>query len=233
MKNFNLYLLIIGVIFILGLAYASGVTDYFNLEKLYQQRYHLKDWAHRHPHLAPVSYLFLYFLFTLFSLPFDFFLCLLGGVLFPQPYCTIYAVIGATVGAIGLFLVTRSFLAPRLKKRAARLIHPFEKGFQENAACYLLFLRLTPLFPFWLVTMAPALLNVPLSTFIWTSFIGIIPCAFIFTQAGVGLDAMMNHSTQTVTEQLFSQEVILTLGVLALLSLTPLMIKKFFLKSKI
>ncbi|NIO41362.1 MAG: TVP38/TMEM64 family protein, partial [Burkholderiales bacterium] len=45
-------------------------------------------------------------------------------------------------------------------------------GFKENALSYLLFLRLVPAFPFWLVNLAPALLGVPLRTYVLGTAIG-------------------------------------------------------------
>ena len=73
-----------------------------------------------------------------------------------------------------------------------------EKGFQQNAAGYMLFLRLVPLFPCWFVTVSSALFGVRFTTFIWTTFIGITPCAFLLTSMGTGLMMMLeskNHWT--------------------------------------
>ena len=48
-------------------------------------------------------------------------------------------------------------------------------GFTENALNYLLFLRLVPLFPFFLVNLAPAFTNIRLARSSLATFIGIIP----------------------------------------------------------
>jgi len=68
-----------------------------------------------------------------------------------------------------------------------------DHGFQNNAASYLLFLRFVPLFPFWLVNLAPAFFKVQLSTYIWTTFVGIIPGSFVYTQAGSGLGVIFDE----------------------------------------
>ncbi|MGL4975055.1 MAG: TVP38/TMEM64 family protein, partial [Bosea sp. (in: a-proteobacteria)] len=65
------------------------------------------------------------------------------------------------------------------------------EGFREDAASYMLFLRLVPVFPFWLVNLAPALAGVPLSTFLWTTLVGIVPGTFAFAFAGAGLDSVV------------------------------------------
>ena len=58
---------------------------------------------------------------------------------------------------------------------------------------YLLFLRLVPAFPFWVVNIAAAILGVPLKTYVVATFFGIIPATFAFASAGAGLDSVMRQ----------------------------------------
>jgi uncharacterized membrane protein YdjX (TVP38/TMEM64 family) len=67
----------------------------------------------------------------------------------------------------------------------AKLAH----GFQADAFNYLLFLRLVPAFPFFLVNLAPAFLGVRTRTFIVTTFLGILPGTFAYAFFGAGLDS--------------------------------------------
>ena len=53
-----------------------------------------------------------------------------------------------------------------------------------------------PLFPFWLVNLAPAFLGVSLATFVVTTAIGIIPGAFVFASIGNGLNALFEAGEQ-------------------------------------
>ena len=57
---------------------------------------------------------------------------------------------------------------------------------RANAWCYLFVLRLLPLFPFFLVNVIPAFAGVRLSTFVITTFFGIIPATIIFSLSGQG-----------------------------------------------
>jgi hypothetical protein len=65
-------------------------------------------------------------------------------------------VVAATLGASLVFLLARTALAEPLAERAGPRLEKLRAGFQENAIAYLLFLRLVPAFPFWLVNLAPA-----------------------------------------------------------------------------
>ncbi len=66
-------------------------------------------------------------------------------------------------------------------------------------------MRLVPLFPFWLVNLAPALLGVGLGTYVIGTFIGIIPGTFAFAYAGVGLDSVIEAQQQVYQDCLNSQ----------------------------
>ena len=111
-----------------------------------------------------------------------------------MPQCFVgfkYAAINATVGATIIFLIAKTSLGEPMAARAGPWLGKLRAGFQENALNYLLFLRLVPLFPFWLVNLAPGLLGVRLPTYLLGTFVGIIPGTFAFAFAGVGLDSVI------------------------------------------
>jgi len=103
-------------------------------------------------------------------------------------------------------------------------------GFQKNAASYFLFFRLVPPFPFWLVNLAPAFLGVSMWTFVWTTFVGIIPGAFVFTQAGAGLGEILKQNQELSLSTLFNFQVKVALIALGFFALLPIFIKKLFKK---
>ena len=65
------------------------------------------------------------------------------------------------------------------------------EGFREDAFSYLLFLRLVPAFPFFLVNLVPALAGVGLAPFVAATALGIIPATFTFAFVGAGLDSVI------------------------------------------
>jgi hypothetical protein len=66
------------------------------------------------------------------------------------------AVIGAAIGATLIFLVARTALGEPLLRWAGPRSNQLAKGFRDDAFSYLLFLRLVPVFPFFLVNLVPA-----------------------------------------------------------------------------
>jgi len=176
-----------------------------------------------HPVLTPLFFMGFYIIYAALSLPGIFILSLLSGYLFHQPFSTLYPVCAATIGATILFLLTRTAFGRLFYRYAGETLISLEKGFQDNAASYLLFLRLIPLFPFWLVNIAGAFFRVSMRTFIWTTFVGMIPSTFAYAQAGKGLMDVFNPAYQG---SILNPHLILSLVALALLSLVPLMFKK-------
>ena len=100
---------------------------------------------------------------------------------------------------------------------AAKLI----SGFNDNALHYLLFLRLVPLFPFWLVNLAPAFTPIKLRTYVIGTAIGILPGCFVFANLGQSLGRIDSLN------QLVSTETLLAFGLLGLFALLPVLMKKF------
>jgi len=102
-----------------------------------------------------------------------------------------------------------------------------EAGFRKNAFNYLMVLRLVPLFPFWLVNLAPALLDVRLSTYVVATFFGIIPGTFVYAHVGAGLGAVFESGREPDLGVIFQPAVLVPILGLAALSLAPIAYQKF------
>ena len=125
------------------------------------------------------------------SVPGAIWLTLAGGILFGAFAGTAATVVGATVGATIIFMIAQSAVGEGLLRRAGPRAARIAEGIRADAFHYLLFLRLVPAFPFFLVNLAAALVAVPVATFVAATVIGIIPATFAFSLAGAGLDSII------------------------------------------
>ncbi|WP_420422174.1 TVP38/TMEM64 family protein [Simkania sp.] len=216
---------IVVIIILMVVAYFSGVTDYLTFDNLKAHREKLLDHIHAHPILSPVLYILLYIIVVALSLPGGTLLTLFGGFLFGVPIGTIYVVIGATIGATCIFIAAKTALGDVLKRKAGPFLSKMEKGFQKNVVSYLLFLRFIPLFPFWLVNLAPAFFQVRLWTYILTTFIGIIPGTYVYSQAGSGLGAIFDTGQTFSLDAVFNTQIKIALVVLGVFVLIPIFVK--------
>ena len=177
----------------LGLLVAAGITfvavgghHCLTFAALAENRDWLSSLVQRWGFVAAFFYIAVYALLVALSVPGSAVLTIAGGFLFGTWLGTLCAVLGATLGATGIFLATRAGLGG-LARRAGPLVGKLEAGFRADAFNYLLVLRLVFIFPFWLVNLVPALAGVRLSTFILATFLGIIPGAFVYASLGNGL----------------------------------------------
>jgi uncharacterized membrane protein YdjX (TVP38/TMEM64 family) len=131
------------------------------------------------------------------SLPGASLLTILGGFLF-----------GWLLGGVVTVVAPRSvqwssFWRPHLAGRHAgqprwSVDEPaVREGFRAMPSTTCCFLRLVPVFPFWLVNIAPAVAGVPLGTYALTTLIGIIPGTFAFAVLGSGLDSIIEAQKAT------------------------------------
>jgi uncharacterized membrane protein YdjX (TVP38/TMEM64 family) len=174
-----------------ALVYAMGWHRYLTLQELVSRREALRAAIESDPLLALAGFIGLYACSIALSLPVGAVLTLAGGFLFGWFWGGLAAILAATAGAMIVFLVARTALGEPIAARAGPWLERFREGFQEDAFSYLLFLRLVPIFPFWLVNLAPALLGVRLWTYLLATLIGIIPGSFAFSIAGSGLDSLV------------------------------------------
>jgi uncharacterized membrane protein YdjX (TVP38/TMEM64 family) len=83
-----------------------------------------------------------------------------------------------------------------------------------------------PLFPFWLVNLVPALLGVPLRTYVAATALGIIPGTVVFSSVGNGLGAIFDEGGTPDARIVLRFEVLGPLLGLAALSLLPVAYRK-------
>ncbi len=185
----------------------------------------------------------IYALAVALSLPGAVFLTIGCGMILGVLAGGMAALVGATAGATIIFLVAKSALGGWLVRRTGRRTESLAAGFRADAFNYLLFMRLVPIFPFWLVNLVPALCGVGLATFVAATALGIIPGTFAYAFFGAGLDSAFAAEAATyracrsvggadchidfdiraaATPQLIAG--LVALGVLALL---PIAVRKF------
>jgi uncharacterized membrane protein YdjX (TVP38/TMEM64 family) len=211
----------------LGLFYALGLHRYVGFEQLKEHRHALTLWVAEAPVQAALAFTVLYAVVVALSVPGGAFLTVTGGFLFGLGLGTVYSVIGAMIGATGVFLACRTALGDALRRRAGPFLRRMEAGFRENALSYLLVLRLVPIFPFWLVNLVPAFLGVSLRNFVTGTIVGIIPGTFVFTSVGSGLGAVLDMGMTPDLSILFKPDVIVPILGLAALALVPVFYKRW------
>lgn len=210
-------------VFVAGVSafFALGGGEFLNLEALKANRETLLSYTREHYWTMVAATIGVYTAATAFSIPGALVLSLATGFLFGRWAGTAIIVFSATIGATLVFLAARYVFAEAAQRRMGRLATAIVQGFQENAFSYLLFLRLVPLFPFWLVNLAPAFTPVSVRTYVLATGVGIVPGSFVFANLGQSLGRIESGG------QLLSGEVLSALTLLGLLALVPILARRF------
>jgi uncharacterized membrane protein YdjX (TVP38/TMEM64 family) len=209
-------------VFVAGIAafVALGGRDYLSLDGVQRHREALLSFTQQHYVAAMAIGFAVYVVAVAFSLPGALVLSLAMGFVFGRWVGTVLVVLAATLGATIVFLAARYVFADTARRRLGALGERINAGFTEDAFSYMLFLRLVPAFPFFLVNLAPAFTSIPVRTFVLATLIGIVPGTFVFVNLGETLGRLDS------LQGLVSWQTLGAFALLGVLALVPIVVKK-------
>ena len=198
-----------------------GLERYFSFEMLARHKATLTAWVATHRLLAGLTFVLAYAFMVAFSLPVAVVATPVGGFLFGTWTGAGLSVVAATLGSIAVFLAARYAFRDLFRARAGATLARLEEGFRHNDFSYLLFLRLVPVFPFWLINIVPALLGMQLRRYVLATLLGIVPASIVYASVGAGLGAVLKRGEQPNLGIIFEWHILLPLLGLAALALLP------------
>jgi uncharacterized membrane protein YdjX (TVP38/TMEM64 family) len=213
-------LLIAVILAAAGLFFGLGLQRYLTFESLKANRDGLRLFYENHRLVAALSFMALYVLVTALSLPGAAILSLSAGAIFGTVVGTACAVVAATTGATLAFLATRYLFRDAVQRRFGERFEKLDRELEREGLSYLLFLRLVPLFPFFLINLAAGLTRIPLRTFFIGTLLGIVPGGFVYVNAGAGLASIDRLG------DVASPRVLGSFALLGLFALVPALWKK-------
>lgn len=218
-------LVVIGVVAVVGF---FTLHDYLSFDTLRDHREALIGF--RDQNLAGLAAVFVlvYVLIVAFSLPGAAVASVTGGFLFGLALGTLLNITAATVGAAAIFLAARWGLGAALTARLEASegnVKRIKDGLRENEISVLFLLRLVPAVPFFVANLLPALVGVKFGNFLWTTALGIVPGAIVFTWIGVGLGEVFEHEQAPDLSLLWEPHVIGPIIALCLLAILPIVVR--------
>ncbi|MBJ6727252.1 TVP38/TMEM64 family protein [Geomesophilobacter sediminis] len=213
--NLKKIALVVAAAAAIGLFFYFDLQRYLTVAELKAHRAQLLDYYATHRLQTVLVFVAIYVVQTALSLPGAAILSLSAGAIFGAALGTLYAVLAATVGATLAFLASRYLFRDAIVGRFGAKLEGINRELAARGGNYLLFLRLVPLFPFFLINLAAGLTPLPLRTFVLTTFVGIIPGGFVFCNAGASLASVQN------VREVASGRVLLSFALLGLFALVP------------
>lgn len=220
----------IPLIVILLVAFVGYFTlrDYLSFDTLRDNREALLEFRDANLLGLAVAFVGIYVLIVAFSLPGAAVASMTGGFLFGLVLGTLLNVTSATIGATAIFLAARWGLGATLTAKlesSQGAASKLKDGLRENEVSVLLLLRLVPVVPFFVANLLPALVGVKVFNFVWTTAIGIIPGAIVFTWIGVGLGEVFDRGGTPDLSLLWEPHIIGPILGLCALAVLPMLVK--------
>ena len=224
------YLPIAAVVGGLGLGYALGLHQYFSLDYLKGARESLLATVENNFVLSSVAFVAIYAAATAVAFPAASVLTVFSGFLFGWLWGGALTAVAATLGATVLFLAAKTAFGDVLREKAGPAVKKLASGFEENAFSYLLALRLAPIFPFFVINIAPALFGVKLRDYVIATFFGILPGTFAYAYLGQGLDSVLAAAAASggsvSVSDLVTPQITIAFLALGAVALIPTIVKK-------
>jgi uncharacterized membrane protein YdjX (TVP38/TMEM64 family) len=199
---------------------------YLSFQALKDNKDLLSHWHDENYFMAVLLFVGAYGVLSGISVPFGLWMTLAGGFMFGTLAGGFLSLVGATLGATAIFFAARYTLADVLKEKCGGAIAKMEAGFKENQLSYMLVLRLVPLFPFWLVNLVPAFLDVSPRAYVTGTLFGMVPGAFVYASVGNGLSMVFESGSELDLGIILSPNILVPIIGLAALALIPVIYKK-------
>ncbi|MEO0499377.1 MAG: TVP38/TMEM64 family protein, partial [Pseudomonadota bacterium] len=171
--------------------FLAGGGEYLSFAYLSEQYETLLAFRDANYLVAALAYVLLYTTVVAISVPGAAPLTISGGLLFGTWVGGSLTVVGATIGAVIVFWAARTAFADLLREKAGAALTKLREGFEKDAFNYLLFLRLIPAFPFFIVNIAAGIFGMKTVPYTAATGFGIIPGTFVFASIGAGAGAVL------------------------------------------
>ena len=198
-------------------------SQYFSFEMIKEQHQNLKNLTDTNYLLFFGLFFILYIVVTAFALPFAALKTILAGALFGLIPGVILTSFASSIGSTLCLLMSRFLLRDHVEKKYSKYLDKVNEGIKRDGIYYLFFLRLSPIFPFFIINLVFGLTKMKAMTFYLVSQIGMLIGTVVFVNAGVQLSKINRF------EDILSLELIISF---ILIGLVPLIIRKVIEKFK-
>ncbi|MFL2916379.1 MAG: TVP38/TMEM64 family protein [Nitrospinia bacterium] len=215
-KHMGLCVIFFGVI----IFYFFEIDNFLSFEWLKDNQRLLEIFYQSNPLTVMVCFVSLFLFIGLFLLPGATLLSVFSGAVFGLPLGPLLVSVGSTLGALLAFYVARYILKNWVEERFGERLHPIQEGLCKNDIHYMLFLRLVPIAPFFLVNIAMGASQISWKVFMAGTLLGKLPAIWIYANAGSNLANLRSLA------DINSPRIIVALTLLCLLTLIPVAYKK-------
>ena len=206
--------IILLLIIIIGLVtndeFKSYLTDNIDM---------IKALYNNQPLMFTILFITAYLVMTTLSLPVALLMGLLAGNIFDIYLAVVIVSFTSTIGATMAMILARYIVRDYMASKYKKYFEIINSNFKDNGGYYLFALRMSPLFPFFIINICFGLTKIKLIPFYLISQIGMLPGTVLIILIGRELGDTI------ITGNLFNTELVIYLSIFGIL---PLLFKKAF-----
>ena len=214
-KKIIIFLFLFLIIVIVGFNY----DDILSLKVIKQRYQELQSLIDVNPFFYYFIFFIIYIVVTALALPISLLKTLLAGALFGLLPGVILTSFASTIGSTLCFLLSRYLFKDYVQGKYQKYLGKINQGIKDEGLLYLLFLRLSPIFPFFVINLTFGLTHMKWTNFYWISQLGMLPATILFVNAGVQL-AQIND-----VKDILTLNIIISFSALGLL---PIITKRIY-----
>ena len=172
------------------LFYGYQLQQLFTVHNLITFQTSLHDYTANNYFLVLFLYTFVYFIFVALSIPIATSMSILAGAMFDIYTAVIVSMVSIVCGSMVVFFYARTLARKRIELKYPKLSIKVNRALKNHRWSYLLFLRLFPLFPFFIVNLVLSITRINIIVFTITNFLGMLPIIFLYVQFGSVLNTI-------------------------------------------
>lgn len=217
MNNVKLWLAVIGLIILMSFY----LTDIVTLDHVKANEAYLRDFIEDHYGLSVLLFFVACTLFINSPIPLAAALKVLGGFFFGFYWGAFYNIGATLLACLVGYGISRYTFRDLFEKRYYDNLRTVENDIEKNGFYYFLSLRLIMVVPYFLINILAGLSRISFKKYLASTLVGVTPASLIYANGGNRLEQI------TSLQEIFRFDIILSLAVVALISLCPVIIKKY------
>ena len=214
-----LFLIIILSFFLLGL------DELFSIYYIKQNSEFIQSFIDKNFLYSLLIFYSLFLLLLFFFLPFSAIMLIFSGYSFNLYLSIPLSIIIITIGGLSNFLLLKKINLIVFFNKAKFWLKKISFTFKDNEFQYLLLLRLMPI-PFIIQNAITVILNISEKKFFFSTMLGIVPYAVIYSLAGLQLRKIIDKSEHITVSDILNYENFAVVCLLVIFILLSIFLKK-------
>jgi len=214
-----LFLIIILSFFLLGL------DEFFSIYYIKQNSEFIQSFIDKNFLYSLLIFYLLFLLLLFFFLPFSAIMLIFSGYSFNLYLSIPLSIIIITIGGLSNFLLLKKINLIVFFNKAKFWLKKISFTFKDNEFQYLLLLRLMPI-PFTIQNAITVILNISEKKFFFSTMLGIVPYAVIYSLAGLQLRKIIDKSEHITVSDILNYENFAVVCLLVIFILLSIFLKK-------